>query len=212
MRKKNKAEERGINTEQAILEAAELEFLEKGYKEAKTTKIASLAGVTHAMLHYYYRTKENLFDVIFEQKTKLLKESLFNSFDNPEIPFLEKIRLGIEMHFDFLKANPLLPRFVINEIINKPERLHLFEKKIRKIANNFMDKVSAEIEREAANGTIHPIEPLSLLVDIASINVFVFAVLPLIRNFAIEPYSDEEAFFEARKRENVEIILRRLKK
>ena len=212
MKKKNNAEEKEKNTEQAILEAAELQFLENGYEAAKTTKIASHAGVTHAMLHYYYRTKENLFDVILEQKTKILKESLFTSFDNPDIPFLEKVRSGIEMHFDFLKANPLLPRFIINEVINKPGRLHLFERKIKKIAVQFLDKVSAEIKREVEKGTIHPIDPLVLLVDIASMNVFIFAVMPLVRNFAVAPYSSEEAFLEARKRENVEIILRRLKK
>lgn len=46
------------NTEQAILQAAETEFLDKGFALAKTTEIAKQAGVTHAMLHYYYRTKE----------------------------------------------------------------------------------------------------------------------------------------------------------
>ena len=56
------------NTEQAILKAAEEEFLKKGYALSKTTDIAKQAGVTHAMLHYYFRTKENLFEKVFSQK------------------------------------------------------------------------------------------------------------------------------------------------
>lgn len=48
--------------EQEILKAAEQEFLTKGYDGARTTSIAQAAGVTHAMLHYYFRTKEQLFD------------------------------------------------------------------------------------------------------------------------------------------------------
>ena len=48
------------NTEQSILKAAEKEFLKKGFSGSKTTEIAKEAGVTHAMLHYYFRTKENL--------------------------------------------------------------------------------------------------------------------------------------------------------
>ena len=49
------------DTEVRILQAAEKEFLEKGYAGAKTTDIAAAAGVTHAMLHYYFRTKDKLF-------------------------------------------------------------------------------------------------------------------------------------------------------
>ena len=43
------------NKEQAILEAAEREFIAKGFAGARTTSIAEAAGVTHAMLHYYFR-------------------------------------------------------------------------------------------------------------------------------------------------------------
>ena len=56
------------NTEQAILQAAETEFLDKGFALAKTTEIAKQAGVTHAMLHYYYRTKENCSSGFFKRK------------------------------------------------------------------------------------------------------------------------------------------------
>ena len=123
MAKKDGTIEKEKNKEQAILDAAEHEFLEKGFEAAKTTKIASLAGVTHAMLHYYFRTKEHLFDLVFEKKTRLLKESLFSSFDNPDMPFQEKIRTGMEAHFEIVRANPSLPRFVLNELIYRPKRL-----------------------------------------------------------------------------------------
>ena len=212
MVKKNCAKEKEKNKEQAILEAAEQEFLEKGFEASKTTKIASLAGVTHAMLHYYFRTKENLFDLVFDKKTRLLKESLFYAFDNPDIPFLEKIQTGIEAHFDFIRANSSLPIFVLNELINKPKRLKMFEGKIRKIAASVSGKISAEIEREVKKGTINPIDPVTLMLDIASLNIFVFAVRPLVRIFAVGAYESEDAFFEARKKENVEVIMRRLLK
>ena len=209
---KNSLEEKEKSKEQAILEAAEYEFLDKGFEATKTTKIASLAGVTHAMLHYYYRTKENLFDMVFEKKVNLLKDSLFVLFDNQDIPFLERVQLSIESHFDFLKANPALPRFVINELIFKPKRLVLFEQTIRKTGSQVLDGIAKEIEAEVKRGTIDPIDPVSLLIDIASVNVFVFVAIPLLKNFAVTPYGSEESFWEARKKENVEIIMRRLKK
>ena len=212
MAKKDSKEEKEKSKDQAILEAAEQEFLEKGFEATKTTKIASLAGVTHAMLHYYYRTKENLFDMVFDKKTKLLKESMFIVFDNPDMPFLEKVQTGIEAHFDFIRANPALPRFVINELIYKPKRMELLEARIKRVSGGILEKISAEIEREVKKGTINPIDPITLIVDVASMNVFVFAVMPLLRIIAIDSYGSEDAFLEARKKENVEIIMRRLKK
>ena len=212
MAKKDGIKEKEKSKEQAILEAAEHEFLEKGFEAAKTTKIASLAGVTHAMLHYYFRTKEHLFDLVFEKKTRLLKESLFSSFDNPDMPFQEKIRSGMEAHFEIVRANPSLPRFVLNELIYRPKRLALLENRIKKISSSVIGKISMEIEREVKKGAIDPIDPITLMVDIASLNIFAFAVLPLLRTFAFGAYESEDAFLEARKKENIEIIIRRLKK
>ncbi|MDR2232648.1 MAG: TetR/AcrR family transcriptional regulator [Tannerella sp.] len=197
--------------EQAILDAAEQEFLEKGFEAAKTTSIASLAGVNHAMLHYYYRTKENLFNKIFEKKLGIVRDSLFVFFDDPQLPFLEKVQRSVEGHFDFLKANPGLPRFVINELIFKPKRLSQVEETIRKIGKISLQRMAAEIDAEVKRGTITPIEPVHLLIDIATLNVFVFVAMPLLNIFAVETFGSEERFLEARKKENVEIIMRRLK-
>jgi AcrR family transcriptional regulator len=200
------------NTEQAILEAAMQEFMENGFEAAKTTKIAALAGVTHAMLHYYYRTKENLFNKVFDQKINLMKYALFLFFEMPDIPFLEKVRRSIESHFDFLKDNPGLTRFVVNELIFKPKRLALFEDKISEMGSHALNRLSEEIEAEVKRGTICPIEPANLLINIASLNVFVFLALPVLRIFAVRAFGNEEAFLEARKKENVEVIMRRLRR
>ena len=200
------------NKEQAILEAAEKEFLEKGYEASKTTKIASLAGVTHAMLHYYYRTKENLFNMVFEQKINLLKSSLLPLFYNHDLPLLERIKIGIETHFNFIAANPCLPRFVINELISKPKHREMFEKKLKNTAQQLIEQLQSELNKETEHGTIHPIDAITLLLDIASLNVFVFAALPLLRPVSSSFYKDEKEFLEARKKENVELIMRRLKR
>ena len=94
------------NVEQSILDAAEHEFLTKGYAGAKTTEIAGRAGVTHAMLHYYYRTKENLFSVFVDRKLEELKSIVLMGFDAEGMTFTEKIRRAMEMHFDFLVQHP----------------------------------------------------------------------------------------------------------
>jgi len=198
--------------EQAILDSARFEFIEYGYVGAKTVRIAARAGVTHALLHYYFRTKENLFNTIFDKELTRLKESLFESFNNDERPFLDKVQKSVEDHFDFVRKYPRMPRFVINELISDANRLANFQTKISIVVSDIIEKIGKEIEIEVKKGTINPIHPITLVVDIASLNLFVFTVLPLIKSFAIEPYGNEEAFIEARKKENVEIIMRRLRK
>ena len=74
------------NKEQAILEAAEREFIVKGFAGARTTSIAEAAGVTHAMLHYYFRTKEQLFERILDEKMRLMGESVLAAFGQPGLP------------------------------------------------------------------------------------------------------------------------------
>ena len=74
------------NKEQAILKAAEREFLTKGYAGARTTSIAEAAGVTHAMLHYYFRTKEHIFERILDEKMRLMSESVLAAFGQPGLP------------------------------------------------------------------------------------------------------------------------------
>ena len=113
------------DTESEILKAAEQEFMLKGFDGAKTTSIAHAAGVTHAMLHYYFRTKEQLFERILTEKVQLMSESVLAAFGQPGLPLLERLKDGVTCHFDFIAANPQLPRFIVNEVFSRPERYKL---------------------------------------------------------------------------------------
>ena len=89
-------------TEQAIMDAAEEVFLEKGYNLATTTLIAKKAGVTHAMLHYYFRTKEHIFMKVLEKILRELMQSFRPVMSKGE-PFWETLEKGISTHFDFFR-------------------------------------------------------------------------------------------------------------
>lgn len=200
------------NCEQAILEAATRLFLTKGCAATKTTEIAAEAGVTHAMLHYYFRTKENLFNCIVEQKIELMRKSLALLFGNRKIPLLERIRMGIEAHFDFLAANPEMPRFVINEMATNPARQELLRNSVSAIAFEFIGPAQQELDDAAARGDINPIRAIDLLFDIVSLNLFAFVMFPIARILAVPFYGGEREMLETRRRENVETIFCRLKK
>lgn len=197
-------------SERAILEAAEHEFMTKGYDGAKTQAIAKEAGVTHAMLHYYFRTKENLFDRVFKEKTGIMMQSIISAFKDSQGTFIERLQKGIEAHFDFLAKNPDLPRFVINELISKPERADMLKSRVKDVAGNIASKLNQEISELVKQCKINDIKIIDLLLDIGSLNLFVFIAYPIISNFTGFFYKSEEEFLEARKKETVRIITNRL--
>ena len=92
------------NKEQDILKAAEKLFAEKGFKGATTTLIAAQAGVTHAMLHYYFRTKDQIFlkvfDTYLEEILQSLKSIMVTDIFQPDL-----IRKTTEICFDFFSAH-----------------------------------------------------------------------------------------------------------
>lgn len=124
------------NTEQLILEAAEEEFFTKGFGGARTTVIAEKAGVTHAMLHYYFRKKELLFERIVAKNISLLAQTVVAAMGNPDMPIVERLKSGIASHFDLIAANPQLPRFFINEVWSRPEHYHVLHDKIKYVNEN----------------------------------------------------------------------------
>lgn len=198
-----------INTEQAIIQAAEKIFLVKGYERTKATEIAREAGVTHAMLHYYFRTKENLFDQVFRQKLGLVAESLCVVFQE-DLPFLERVRKGVEAHFDLIASNQGLPRFILNEIIGSTERVEVCKRIILPTFGCVMENLKEAIKQEVDRGTIRPIDPIDLILNIISLNVFVFLASPLVNMFTELEAKNYQAFLEHRKRMNVELILKGL--
>ena len=198
--------------EEAILAAAEHEFLTKGFDGARTTSIARAAGVTHAMLHYYFRTKELLFERILDEKMRLMGQSVLASFGEPGLPLPDRLRNGIERHFDFIAANPGLPRFIVNEVFSHPERYKTMQDRIRQIVGVLMVDLQHELDSSAERGETEPMDVRMLMLDIISLNVFVFIAYPIIEPILGDLTHDSERFFARRKVEIVETIMRRLKK
>ena len=199
------------NTEQAILEAAEKIFIQKGYTGARTTEIAEAAGVNHALLHYYFRTKEALFERIFLKKAAQMVDSLVNVFDS-DLPFFEKLQFGIENHFDCILQDPGLPFFILREIIQNEDRKQMIHQRIAPIAYNIIERLSVLMQEEIEKGTIRPVNAQDLLLNIVSLNVFSFVALQVLFDKKNNiPSSIFKQFLEERKKNNVETIINSIK-
>lgn len=198
------------DTEALILQAAEKEFLEKGYAGAKTTSIAEAAGVTHAMFHYYFRTKDKLFDKIVAEKMAQLKELMFSAIGNQDLPLKERIEQGVERHFDFIAANPLLPRFIFNELYLNPSRVEDCKSDIIVMATELLDNLQMAIDHDAEQGLCNRVDARMLLLDIISLNIFPFVAEPILSGVLAASNESIDTLLEQRKKENISTILGKL--
>lgn len=199
-----------LNTEQIIIEAAEAEFLEKGYGNTKMMAIAKRANVAHSMLHYYFRSKENLFQKVFVEKAQSILPFFENVFQQ-RLPFFDTVRLLLETQFNFLKQNPKLPLFLLTEILaNKENRTLLFDV-LSKKAINLLSKLKGMLEEEVQKGTVRPIQFQDLMMNIVSINTATFVSMPILQD--ITGANDEaiESMLAARCESNIQFILAALR-
>ena len=118
------------STEQKIMEAAIKVFTAKGMAGARMQDIADEARVNKAMVHYYFRNKQQLFEKVFEGKLK----ELFSAFEiilQSDKSFEEKIREFVITDITLLSKIPKMPLFVINEVGKNPAILDKLFKKGR---------------------------------------------------------------------------------
>lgn len=205
------SEQLAQSKEQQILEAAEQEFLEKGYDGARTTSIAKTAGVTHAMLHYYFRTKEQLFEHIIDKKMSEIVPLMTHLFGNSGLPLVERIEEAVSVHFDFVVSNPDLPRFLINEVLPNKERCDLFRSKIENVLY-FVDNLQREVNEAAASGEVEQFNVLLLFQSVLSLNIFPSVMENMIENLLGDNGQSMKEVLAQRKAENIELIMRRIKK
>lgn len=200
------------NMELRIREVAQELFFKQGYALTSTTQIAKEVGCTQALVHYYYRTKENLFRQIFLEQIQaalnLIGQSLMSeeSFDK----FLEH---AISMYFDALMRNPRLPFFVMEELVSNPaRRQYLRENFIKKPSYSMLFmQFDARLRSEQQAGRIVKIEPFDLMMTIASLTVFTFLSMPIYQDLLAQTDEQVQQFILHRKAEVTRLVLKGLK-
>ena len=199
--------EKEVNTEQQILDAAKNVFQSKGMDGARMQEIADAAGINKAMLHYYYHSKELLFEAVFTKAFSLLAPQL-NVILNDDSTIEQKIKSFTHNYTTFMMKHPYLPNFIIQEL-NRNQDFILKLKENTGFPNleKFKAKVNAEIEK----GVIKPINADQLFVNILALNIFPFLGKPLIKAFADKDEKQYKEFLESRKTEVASFIINSIK-
>ena len=185
--------------EEKILRAAQTVFVKKGYKGATTRDIAAEAGITSPLLNYYFRSKENIFHIVYERAFSSLYRNVYPAIMSDE-PLLEKIPKLIDGMLTELLENPDVPIFIFNEITQSPDNLMEVYKK-------FAKSVYDEVER----GTIRPVRPITLLINIQSLCIYPFLARPLICEVSDLSYREYMKVLSTRRDEIVEMVMNDIK-
>ena len=195
------------NTETEILIAAKEIFQQKGMAGARMQEIADKAKINKALLHYYYRSKQLLFEAVFKSAFSLLAPQL-NKVLNDDSDLFEKIRMFTENYVAFVIKHPYLPNFVIQELNKNPE----FVQKLRS-EKNFpsIEKFKLQVSDAINQGIIKPIEAEQLFINIISLNIFPFIGEPLLMALVNVDKESYNKILENRKTEVAEFIINSIK-
>nr|WP_319269357.1 TetR/AcrR family transcriptional regulator [uncultured Draconibacterium sp.] len=186
------------NTEEKILAAAQNVFVRKGMDGARMQEIADEAGINKALLHYYFRSKRQLFNATFESIFCKIIPNVMRMVESDQ-PIEEKLEAFIENYIDVLMKNPFLPTFVLKEINQDPE----FLAELIKSSGLQPKKVVEMFQIEMEKGTIRNMDPRDLLINILSLNIFPIASKPLLSLLFFD--DDQKSYMEFIERRKVTV-------
>ena len=192
-----------VSTEENILITAERVFVHHGYDGTTMKMIADEADINKALLHYYFRNKEKLFEAIFELTLAKIFTPLIGLLSS-ENSFPRFIELFVSGYIESIKLRPFLPLFILHELQRSPERL------LKLMSGSGIDLgvIIGRIEKEQAAGNIKPTDPRQLMVNLLSLCVFPFAARPLLQGVIFENNQVEyDRFLDDRKTEVTRFIL-----
>ena len=195
-------------TEQRILAAAKEIFLLKGLDGARMQDIADEAGINKAMLHYYFRSKDKLFETIFEEVATHFLPRITEIFESDKSLF-RKIEAFCEVYIDQVKQMPYLPFFVLYEANKQPE---ILVKKMFGAKKPPVQLFVKQVEEEIKKGIIKPIHPLQLFLNMLSMCIFPFMAKPMFEQAVGISKKQFDAMIDERKKLVPEFIIASIKK
>ncbi len=192
-------------TEQKIIEAATTVFSEKGKDGARMQEIADMAGTNKALLHYYFRSKNKLFRIVFIYQFKKLIASIFSAIDDDD-DFYKFIHTFVTRYIQYVNKRKNLLRFVIWEI-GKDDPEVFSNVKSAFIEQGYADNPIIEKTKKAIeSGQIRPVDPVHFTVSLLGMCVFPFITHHFIGKIIPGADVDNPGFIDTRADEIIRVI------
>lgn len=206
---------RDSTTETRILGAARTVFIRSGTGGARMQEIAEEAGVNQALLHYYFRSKDQLAQAVFRELAVRIVPSIASIFASEEGLAL-KIERFVHTYIDLVRQNPFIPGYILAEVHFNPERLASLAEQVTGSSPasamlSFIPRLRAELDQQAAIGAIRSIAPEQFLVNLIALCVFPFAARPVLRLVLDQDDEAFDRFLDERRAELPDFILNALR-
>lgn len=197
------------STEELIRRAAFELFIEKGKKGTTMQAVADRAGVNKALVHYYFRNKDNLYELVAKEAAEIASRQIFAGF-KPAGELRDVLFELVKRHIDFVRNNPRIFQFIVGEILSRNRDIaRIFIKSLSAMGMHpwvYLESLLADAKRA---GRIRNVDSLQLFADILSLNIFPVLVGPLFFDMREEltgTRQDEELFWDARAKHVAELI------
>lgn len=169
-----------LSTEERIKQAALKLFTQKGFAATRTREISQEAGINLALLNYYYRSKERLFELVMSEILQNFFKGITHIFNDEKTTLDEKVATFVANYTALLKRQPDLPLFIFHEIRLNPKKLASRMGVNAVFKSFFFQQLREEIERKK----IDPIHPLHYVINMIGMSVFPFIAAPLLKHIA----------------------------
>jgi TetR/AcrR family transcriptional regulator len=196
---------RDADTESRIFDAALRVFARKGRDGARLQEIADEAGINRPLLHYYFRTKQRLFEAVF---THLFRQFV-QSFHMPpaeDAPFSEILRSFIDHYVDNVREHQDMVRMIVAENLSGSTLLGEHLARAFATEGSPQQRMEQAIRRAAESGEIRAADPKQTMLTVVSACVFFFVSLPTVRILNPLAREDFDAFVEERKKHVFEVV------
>jgi len=181
-----------LKTEEKIKVAAAKIFEEKGFERTKNKDIAEEADINPALLNYYFRSKEKLFNAILLDKIQIFFGLLFPVLNDPKVPLFDKVDILVDNYFNLLKENPNMAIFMMNELQNNATN---FSKILKNLP--LLENISILQQFKECNPTVNP---LQFMINLMSMTIFPFIVANAIAEYKIFDKEEVDLIFEERRK------------
>ncbi len=197
MKETKEIAENDLSTEEKIKEAARKLFTQKGFAAVRTRDIAEEAGINLALLNYYFRSKQKLFDIIMLENFRKFLQIILGKVLDEKLSFEEKIENIVEVYIDMLTANPDLPLFVLNELRGNPAKI---AEELNSEASPMRALFFKQIKEGSPDGKIAGMEPLHFVANLVGLTVFPFVGKPMLQRVTGVNDEDFAKFMQERKK------------
>jgi len=171
--------------------------------------IADEAGINKALLHYYFRDKDKLFELVFLEEAQKFFPKI-NAIFNSDASLFDKIENFVNEYIDEMQENPYLPWFVLNEVNRDPDQfmVKIWGKENLPKPGKFLEQMEKEIKK----GTIKRVHPMHLFMNLLSMTIFPFVGKPMMmRNMQMND-TQFRLLMEQRRKEVPKFIMDAIKK